>query len=134
MKTIDKKQRFLELRSKDYSFQKISKMINVSPRTLFYWSKILEPEIRFLKSVERQNLIASLNLSESNKIKIIGDELNKIETALKEKEYIGVPLKYLVKWKFDILKKHYNYPSLDEEIMNLYTDTNMLYEDKQKLD
>ena len=132
MKNLDKKKQFIELRSKGQSFEKISKILKVSPRTLFYWNKELEPEIIFLKSVERENLLASLNLTEFHKFKILGEELNKIETALKEKDYSAQPLTHLMKWKLDILKKLFNYPSQEAEIMNLYTDTYMMYEESKK--
>ena len=104
MKNLDKKKQFLELRSKGHSYRDISKVLKVSERALYFWTKELEPEIRFLRSIERENLLASLNLSEFHKFKIIGEELKKIESALKEKDYSCQPLTHLLRWKFNILQ------------------------------
>ena len=132
MKNLDKKKQFIELRSKGHSFKKISELLKITERSLYLWAKELEPEIKFLKSVERENLLASLNLTEFYKYKILGEELKKIEIALKEKDYSGQPLTHLLKWKFNILQKHFNFPSQEAEIMNLYTDTYMMYEESKK--
>jgi transposase len=132
MENLSKKKKFIELRSKGYSFQKISGILKCSERTLYLWAKELEPEIKFLRSVERENLLASLNLTEFHKYKILGEELNKIENALKEKDYSSQPLTHLLKWKLNILQKLFDFPSQEAEIMNLYTDTYMMYEESKK--
>jgi|GEM_PF-1814819 transposase len=132
MKNLYKKKQFIELRSKGYSYREIAKTLKISERSLYFWSKEFEPEIKFLKSVERENLLASLNLTEFHKFKILGQELKKIETALQEKDYTAQPLTHLLKWKYNIIQKLFDFPPQDAEIMNLYSYTSLMYDESKK--
>ncbi len=132
MKNLNKKKQFIELRSKGHSYREIAKTLKISERSLYFWSKEFEPEIKFLKSVERENLLASLNLTEFHKFKILGQELKKIETALQEKDYTAQPLTHLLKWKYNIMQKLFDFPSQDTEIMNLYSYTSLMYNESKK--
>lgn len=51
MKTIDDKNQFVELRAKGYSFDKISKKLNISKSTLIEWSKDMSMELANAKAM-----------------------------------------------------------------------------------
>lgn len=123
MKDNNKKQDFIELRAKGFTYKKISQKLKVHIRTLFFWAKEFENEINFLKSAERENYLASLNLDENYMFKLIADELKKIDSALKGRDYKTFPPKYLIKWKIELLDKLQKLPVLDEKTMQLYTKT-----------
>ena len=53
----EKKNRFIELRSKGYSFESISKKVHVSKKTLIEWSKCLKTDIENAKAMIRDTYI-----------------------------------------------------------------------------
>jgi len=56
MKDTDKKKDFIELRAKDWSFQRISEEISVSKPTLIKWDKEFKYEIETLKGIVFEGL------------------------------------------------------------------------------
>jgi transposase len=132
IKNKEKKKKFIELRSKGHSFQKISEMLDVSERSLYYWAKEFQDEIKFLKGVERENFLASLNLTDLCKFKMIAEEVQKIESAITKKDYSLMNLGNLLKWKFNFLNKMVNFPALDDELMNSYTKSAYFFDSANK--
>ena len=52
METIETKRRFIELRAKGYSFDKIAKELGKAKQTLLDWSRDLDQEIAQAKALE----------------------------------------------------------------------------------
>lgn len=120
---MEKKEKFVEMRAKGLTYRQIADTLEVSMRTLFFWAKEFENEIKFLNSVERENYLVKLELDSSRQYKIISEELKKIEDALKLKEYQNQPIAQLFRWKFRLLDKLAKLPVQDEETVKLYGST-----------
>jgi len=132
MNDINKRQEFVELRAKGNTYKKISERLKVPIRTLFYWAKEYQKEIRFMKSAEREHYLASLKLDDFCQYKIISEELKKIDSALKRKEYEMYPLKDLLRWKYRLLDKISKIPALDEQTIELYSHTNFYFDARRE--
>ena len=55
MEILETKEKFIELRAKGWSFDKIAKELGKAKQTLINWSKELEDEIDNLKALERRS-------------------------------------------------------------------------------
>ena len=56
MKTQQDKERFIELRAKGYSYNKISELTGLAKQTLVDWNADLEERISNLKAIELEAL------------------------------------------------------------------------------
>ena len=56
METLETKNKFIELRAKGYSFDKIAKELGIAKQTLIDWSKELKNQIANLKAFELEVL------------------------------------------------------------------------------
>jgi hypothetical protein len=90
METLETKERFIELRAKGYSFDKIAKELNRSKQTLIDWSKELENEIANRKALELEALYEHFYLLKEAKIKKYGAILSKITTELENRDFSTV--------------------------------------------
>lgn len=84
------KERFIELRAKGYSFDKIAKELGKAKQTLIDWSKELKDEIANVKALELEALYEKYFLQKEAKIKSYGTILNKIATELEKRDYSNV--------------------------------------------
>lgn len=62
METIEAKRRFIELRAKGYSFDKIAKELGKAKQTLLDWSRELDQVIAQAKALELDSLYESYSL------------------------------------------------------------------------
>jgi hypothetical protein len=76
-----------------------------------------------LRIVERENYLEKIKLDEMNRHKIASADLNKIEDALKNKEYTEQPLFELLRWKYRLLDKITNLPDFNEKDNALYSES-----------
>lgn len=90
MESIDIKERFIELRAKGYSFDKIAKELGKAKQTLIDWSKELQDEIANVKALELEALYEKYYLLKESKITNYGAILSKITTELKERDFTKV--------------------------------------------
>lgn len=96
MKTHETKQKFIELRSAGYSFEAISKKIDVSRQTLHNWSRVMEQEIAEQKNAEIENLRAVYQLAKKQRIETIGAVLSKINDEIASRDYSKIPTPKLI--------------------------------------
>jgi len=89
MKEFKNKEKFIELRAEDWSFEKIAKEIKVSKQTLINWSKELKYEIANLKAIKIDALREKYFLTEKAKIEVLGERLKRLIKAI---EIIEGPL------------------------------------------
>lgn len=82
MISLDQARKFIELRSKDWSFDKISAEMGVSKPTLIKLNKKYAANIVELKKIELDALKEKYFLSERKKIELCGERLLKIKTLL----------------------------------------------------
>jgi transcriptional regulator len=90
MESIDIKEKFIELRAKGYSFDKIAKELGKAKQTLIDWSKELQDEIANVKALELEALYEKYYLLKESKITNYGAILSKITTELKERDFTKV--------------------------------------------
>ena len=88
MKDNETKEKFIELRAKGYSFDKISSELKVCKQTLIYWSRDFEEEIGNLKAIELEALQEQYFMTKKQRIEKLGETLNVLELAIKNKQPI----------------------------------------------
>jgi transcriptional regulator with XRE-family HTH domain len=91
METTELKERFIELRAKGWSFDKIAKETGKAKQTLIDWSKELQDEIANRKALELEALYETYYLLKEAKIKKYGAILSKITDELESRDFNNVP-------------------------------------------
>lgn len=86
MKDTDKKKKFIELRAKNWSFQKISQELGVSKTTLIKWSKEFDYEITNLHNLEMEALLEDYQATREQRIEYLGKLQDKILTELDKRD------------------------------------------------
>lgn len=102
METVETKNRFIELRAKGYSFDKIAKELGKAKQTLIDWSKDLEEEIANLKALELEALYEEFYLLKEERIRRLGKILKSIEDELLDRDLSEVSTDRLL----DLLLKY----------------------------
>ena len=90
METTEIKERFIELRAKGWSYDKIAKEIGKAKQTLIDWSKELQDEIANRKALELEVLYETYYLLKEAKIKKYGAILSKITNELENRDFNNV--------------------------------------------
>jgi len=96
MELIDTKQRFIELRAKGWSFDKIAKELGKAKQTLIDWSKELKDEIANLKALELEALYEKYYLLKENRLQTFGGLLNKLKDEVLSRDLSEVPTEKLM--------------------------------------
>jgi DNA-binding XRE family transcriptional regulator len=79
MKDTETKHRFIELRAKGYSYDRISKEVDVSKQTLINWSKEFECEILNLRAIQLEALQEKYFLTKEKRIEFLGKIINALQ-------------------------------------------------------
>lgn len=97
-KTLDDKQKFIELRAKGYSFAKIASETGVSKPTLISWSQDddVMRDVHNLKTLHIDELQEQYVMSKQHRISVFGDLLNRAKAELAERDLSDVPTDKLV--------------------------------------
>ena len=85
------KERFIELRAKGCSFDKIAKELSKAKQTLIDWSKELQDEIANRKALELEALYESYYLLKENRLQTFGAMLTKIKEEVERRDLSDVP-------------------------------------------
>jgi len=96
MKDLQNKEKFIQLRAKGLSFDKISKEINTSKPTLLKWNEELEKEIANLTYLEAEILLEQYKLAKIHKIEAFSLVLQKAVEELKNRDFSEVATKDLL--------------------------------------
>jgi predicted transcriptional regulator len=91
MEAIETKEKFIELRAKGYSFDKIAKELGKAKQTLIDWSKELQDEIANRKALELEALYETYYLLKENRLQTFGAMLTKIKTEVESRDLSDVP-------------------------------------------
>jgi transposase-like protein len=91
MEILATKQRFIELRAKGYSFDKIAKELGKAKQTLLDWSKDLDLEIAQAKAIELETLYESYGLYKEARLKTLGEILGKLKIELDQRDLSDLP-------------------------------------------
>jgi hypothetical protein len=138
MELIETKEKFIELRAKGWSFDKIVKETGKAKQTLIDWSKDLQDEIANRKALELEALYESYYLLKENRLQTFGAMLTKIKAEVERRDFSDVPtdkllellLKYNSQVKEEIVEPIYKSSveireeRLDRELMEELTTLN----------
>ena len=91
METLEIKNKFISLRSKGLSFDKIAKQLNIAKQTLINWNKDFEEVISNNKALEIEALHEMFFLSREQRIKDFGVLLSNIKKELLNRNLKEVP-------------------------------------------
>jgi len=91
METIDTKRRFIELRAKGYSFDKIAKQLGKAKQTLLDWSRDLDQEIAQAKALELDSLYEAYSLYKEARLKTLGEILSKLKKEVDNRDLTDLP-------------------------------------------
>ena len=80
------KEKFIELRAKGNSFDKIAQELGTSKQTLINWSKELKHEISNLKEIEREALQEKYFLSKAKRLEMFGSQLEALKNELGKRD------------------------------------------------
>ena len=115
----EKKTKFIELRAKGYSYDRISNELNVSKPTLISWSKDFETEIANLKAIELESLREQFYCTKQKRIEILGKQLQSIADELEKRDFSNIPTDKLMELLMKILNQ---IKQEDEQIIFLEKD------------
>jgi len=126
MEILETKEKFIELRAKGWSFDKIAKELGKAKQTLIDWSKELEDEIANLKALELEALYEKHYLLKENRIETFGVLLRKLKDEVMSRDLSDVPTDKLL----DLFLKYNN--QIREEIVEpIYKSSQELIEERQ---
>ena len=123
---IQDKERFIELRAKGWSFDKIAKETGKAKQTLIDWSKELQDEIANRKALELEALYEKHYLLKENRIETFGVLLRKLKDEVMSRDLSDVPTDKLL----DLLLK-YNSQVKEEIVEPIYKSSQELIEERQ---
>ncbi|MBY0062353.1 hypothetical protein [Priestia aryabhattai] len=103
MKGLDTKKKFVELRAKGISFNKIAEHLEVSKTTLIEWSRDLEREIVNLKAIELDELQEMHYVQKQKRIELFGSQLERILKELEERDFSKIATEKLLELQIKYL-------------------------------
>ena len=124
MELLETKERFIELRAKGWSFDKIAKEIGKAKQTLIDWSKDLQDEIANRKALELEALYEKYYLLKESRLETFGGMLTKIKDEVERRDLSDVPtdklldlfLKYNSQVKEEVIEPNFKTSTeIDEE-------------------
>lgn len=112
METNEKKEKFIQLRGKGYSFDKIAKKLQMSKQTLINWNKELEEEISNFKAMELELLYEKYYLTREQRLQTFGQMLSRLKDEIDIRNLSEIPtdklldlfLKYNEKVKEELIE------------------------------
>ena len=123
---IQDKERFIELRAKGWSFDKIAKELSKAKQTLIDWSKELQDQIANRKALELEALYESYYLMRENRLQTFGAMLTKIKEEVERRDLSDVPTDKLL----ELLLK-YNSQVKEEIVEPIYKSSQEIKEERQ---
>lgn len=125
MELLETKERFIELRAKGWSFDKIAKEIGKAKQTLIDWSKDLQDDIANRKALELETLYESYYLLKENRLQTFGVMLTKIKDEVERRDLSDVPTDKLL----ELLLK-YNSQVREEIVEPIYKSSQEIKEER----
>lgn len=96
METNEKKEKFIQLRAKGYSFDKIAKKLQMSKQTLIDWNKELEEEISNFKAMELELLYEKYYLTREQRLQTFGQMLSRLKDEIDIRNLSEIPTDKLI--------------------------------------
>lgn len=86
MEILETRHRFIELRAKGYSYDKIATELQVNKHTLLDWSRQFEQDIANYRAVELEQLFDSYMLIKEHRVKHLGRILSKLQAEVERRD------------------------------------------------
>jgi len=100
-KNIEEKEKFVQLRARGYSFDKIAKELDTSKPTLIKWQGEMNNQVKEQQYFELENLLEQYSLMRRNRFEIHSKLLNavfqELENRAEEQELSGLSVTELYK-------------------------------------
>jgi len=96
MKELELKQRFIELRANNVSYDKIDKEIKVSKTTLITWAKQCELDIQNLRAINYEVLHERYKVGQQHRLQMWSEQLEAVRAELKKRGLSDVPTTKLI--------------------------------------
>jgi len=126
MELLETKEKFIELRAKGWSFDKIAKQLGKAKQTLIDWSKELQEEIANRKALELEVLYETYYLHRESRLQMFGAMLTKIKEEVEKRDLSDVPTDKLL----DLFLK-YNSQVKEEIVEPIYKSSKELMREKE---
>ena len=126
MELLETKERFIELRAKGWSFDKIAKELGKAKQTLIDWSKELQDEIANRKALELETLYETYYLQRESRLQTFGAILTKIKEEVMSRDLSDVPTDKLL----DLFLK-YNSQVTEEIIEPVFKSSQEIKDERQ---
>jgi predicted site-specific integrase-resolvase len=105
MKTQETKLKFIEMRARGLSFDKISAELEVAASTLYRWEGAMSAEIDARMRAERERIIAEFNLAENERLQRYCALYQRVSAQV-DKDYLQiVPTHHLLRMMMTLDKK-----------------------------
>lgn len=95
MKSMEQKERFIELRAQGKSFNSIAEEMKVAKNTLISWSREYEMEIGNMKAMELDALQEQYFISKKRRLEVLGERITALKTELEQRDLKEIPTKDL---------------------------------------
>lgn len=125
MESLDVKEKFIELRAKGYSFDKIAKELGKAKQTLVDWSRDLQEEIASRKALELEALYDQFSLMKEHRLRELGKTLARIQTEIERRDLSDIPTEKLL----DLQLKYLAYAQ-EEVIEPVFKSSQEIQEDQ----
>ena len=102
MKDQQTKSRFVELRAKGWSYDRIARELRASKQTLINWSKEYSLQISNLRNIEIEALQEKFCLLKEQRIELFGKKLKTNNEELDKRDFKDIPTEKL----FDLIIKY----------------------------
>jgi len=105
MKPTEIKTKFVDLRAKGWSFDKIASELKVAKKTLLNWNQELKKEIEELKAIELKSLREQYYINQYQSIKTIGETLERINQEINQMDFSQIPPEKLLELKLKYMRE-----------------------------
>jgi len=87
MKDVETKEKFMELRARGLSYDKIAKELHVSKQTLLNWSYEFRRELANCRALELDALQERYGLTGRSRLEKFGEQLGRLKSELARREF-----------------------------------------------
>lgn len=91
MKDQETVQKFIELRSKGVSFQRIADQLGVAKSTLILWSREHQHLIQNLRAIDWEDFADHTLASKQERLKALSEQLRRLDTEFAQRDLASVP-------------------------------------------
>lgn len=104
MKTMEEKEKFIELRAEGYSFNKISEMLNVSKPVLLNWAVELKEDIEKTRTIKKDLIIKEYQMAQENILEQYGKLLKRVNEEIEKRDLKEVSTIKLLEYQLKLLE------------------------------